>query len=272
MIFKPNYTLSVGALESLARIEKAKKAIGNLRLSPENLKEFQETAKIKSAHYSTVIEGNRLTLEQSTHVLKLNEYFLGRERDSRELRRCYEALGQVRIWVGEKILLKEEHIRILHALVMDNEGETITPTPYRDGQNVIKDGRTGAIVYLPPEAKDVPKLMREMIEWIHYNDDLPCPVVAAIAHYQFATIHPYFDGNGRTARLLTEIVLHLGGYGMNWLYSLEEYYVHNRGAYYEAISVGEHHNYYYGRREADISKWLEFFLEGMATSAEKVSK
>jgi Fic family protein len=94
------------------------------------------------------------------------------------------------------------------------------------------DATTGAIVYMPPEAKDVPSLMRAMLRWVHEAQDVPCPIVAGIAHYQFATIHPYYDGNGRTARLLTTLILHLGGYDLKGLYSLEEYYARNLGAYY----------------------------------------
>ena len=82
-------------------------------------------------------------------------------------------------------------------------------------------------------------------------------------------IHPYYDGNGRTARLLTTLILHLGGYDLKGLYSLEEYYARNLGAYYEAISIGESHNYYMGRAEADVTKWIEYFVEGMAVAFEK---
>ena len=100
------------------------------------------------------------------------------------------------------------------------------PTPYRDGQNVIRDSRSRAIVYMPPEAKDVGGLMKELLEWnrLPLASTLPCPIRAGIAHYQFATIHPYYDGNGRTARLLTTLILHLGGYDLKGLYSIEEYY------------------------------------------------
>ena len=66
--------------------------------------------------------------------------------------------------------------------------------------------------------------MQSMVEWINEYSTLPCPLIAGIAHYQFATIHPYYDGNGRTARLLTTLILHLGGYDLKGLYSLEEYY------------------------------------------------
>ena len=96
--------------------------------------------------------------------------------------------------------------------------------------------------------------------------------VAGIAHYQFATIHPYYDGNGRTARLLTTLILHLGGYDLKGLYSLEEYYARNLGAYYEALAIGSSHNYYQGRAEADITPWLEYFCEGVAESFENVRK
>jgi Fic family protein len=96
------------------------------------------------------------------------------------------------------------------------------------------------------------------------------PVKAAIAHYQYATIHPYYDGNGRTARLLTTLVLHLGGYGLKGLYALEEYYARDLGVYYEALTIGSSHNYYLGRSEADITRWIAYFIEGMADSFERV--
>ena len=153
---------------------------------------------------------------------------------------------------------------------MSDGKKKITPTPYRDGQNVIRDGARGTIIYMPPESKDVPALMRNLVAWIRESADLPCPVLAAIAHYQFATIHPYYDGNGRTARLLTTLILHLGGYDLKGLYSLEEYYAKNLLAYYRAISVGPSHNYYFGRAESDITEWIEYFIDGMAYACEKV--
>ncbi|MGC0371655.1 MAG: hypothetical protein DGJ47_000354 [Rickettsiaceae bacterium] len=94
-----------------------------------------------------------------------------------------------------------------------SDGKTdVNPTIYRDRHNIIKDTGTSTIVYMPPESKDVFCLMRNLVSRIKENKDLPCSIVADIAHYQFATIHPYYDGNGRTARLLTTLILHLGGY------------------------------------------------------------
>ena len=126
---------------------------------------------------------------------------------------------------------------------------------------------------MSPEAADVASLMRELIDWINAEiekAELPAPIIAAIAHYQFATIHPYYDGNGRTARLLTNLVLHKCGYGLKGIYSLEEYYARDLPAYYRALAVGESHNYYFGRVEADISGWVDYFCAGMADAFAKV--
>jgi len=100
-----------------------------------------------------------------------------------------------------------------------------------------------------------------------------CPIRAGIAHYQFATIHPHYDGNGRTARLLTALILHQGGYDLKGVYSLDEYYARNLGDYYEALTIGPSHNYYAyyaGRADSDITKWVDYFCEGVADSFENV--
>jgi Fic family protein len=112
--------------------------------------------------------------------------------------------------------------------------------------------------------------MAQLIDWINRKDDLPVPIRAGIAHYQCATIHPYYDGNGRTSRLLTTLILHLRGYDLKGLYALEEYYARDLRAYYDALTIGPSHNYYMGRADADITKWVAYFIAGMATSFEKV--
>jgi Fic family protein len=186
------------------------------------------------------------------------------------VRGYYAALDEVKHLAGSKAGLTEKSVQSLHALVMGAGKTRAKPTHYRDEQNVIRDSRTSRIFYMPPEAKVIPELMTEMVAWINAKDDLPVPLKAAIAHYQYATIHPYYDGNGRTARLLTTLILHLGGYGLKGLYALEEYYARDLKAYYEALTVGPSHNYHLGRAEADITGWVAYFIEGMATSFEKV--
>lgn len=268
--FEPNYKITSKIANDLMRIEAAKEKVMYLPLTPMVLASLRETARLYTTHYSTMIEGNSLSPDQVEDVLKHEGHFPGRERDEHEVKGYYAALAQVEKWAAQSNPATEKMIQTLHALVMADGRSKVLPTSYPDGQNVIRDGRTRAIVYMPPEAKDVPKLMKEMVNWIAGSNEAPCAVVAAIAHYQFATIHPYYDGNGRTARLLTTLILHLGGYDLKGLYSLEEYYARNLGGYYEAISVGESHNYYMGRAESDITKWVEYFIEGMAVSFENV--
>ena len=270
LIFKPNYEITPKTAQNLVQIESLREKILHLPLTPTVLKSLRESARLFTTHYSTMIEGNRLVPDQIEDVLKHRGHFPGRERDEHEVKGYYTALEKVEQWVNTSAMLTEKMIQSLHALVMGDGRRNASPTLYRDGQNVIKDGASGRIVYMPPEAADVQELMTSMVIWINDQEELPAPIIAGIAHYQFATIHPYYDGNGRTARLLTNLILHLGGYDLKGLYSLEEYYARNLGAYYDAISVGESHNYYMGRAESSITGWVEYFIEGMRHSFESV--
>lgn len=268
--FKPVYKITPEIVKYLMRIEAAKEKVALLPVNPTVLASLRETAKLYTTHYSTMIEGNQLQPEEIKEVIQLKGHFPGRERDEHEVKGYYAALEQLEQYSAQKHPVTEKVIQTLHALVMSDGRVRVKPTPYRDGQNVIKDGSTRTIVYMPPESKDVPGLMRNLVSWIKENEELPCPIVAGIVHYQFATIHPYYDGNGRTSRLLTTLILHLGGYDLKRLYSLEEYYAKNLLGYYRAISIGPSHNYYLGRAESDITDWVEYFTEGMAFAFEKV--
>lgn len=254
------------------QIEASRQAVEDLPITPSVLATLRETARLFSTHYSTMIEGNRLTQEQVAHVIARHDHFPGRERDEKEVLGYYAALDRVEQLAAARAPISAAQIQTLHALIMAGGRARVKPTAYRDGQNVIRDSLGGRIVYMPPEARDVPKLMTSLVTWLadSQKEQLPCPLRAGIAHYQFATIHPYYDGNGRTARLLTTLVLHLGGYSLKGLYSLEEYYARNLGAYYDALTIGPSHNYYLGRAEADITPWVEYFCQGMADSFSNV--
>jgi len=252
------------------RIEAVRQSITTLPITPRVLAKLRETARLFSTHYSTMIEGNRLTQEQVSKVIGKDQHFPGRERDQAEVKGYYAGLDEAERMAKHLEKTTETSIQKLHALVMAGGRSRVKPTPYRDGQNVIKDSRSRGIVYMPPEAKDVPVLMKQLTAWINQDNELPVPIKAGIAHYQYATIHPYYDGNGRTARLLTTLILHLGGYDLKGLYALEEYYARDLGAYYEALTVGPSHNYYEGRAKADITKWVAYFTTGMAEAFEKV--
>jgi len=271
-MFKPVFTITPQITQLLIRVELLKQEIQKLPITPIVLSSLRQSARLQTMHYSTYIEGNRLTLDQVENLIKVGSTFPGRKRDEEEILGYYAALEKIKPLSSIQNPLTEKDIQYLHALVMGKGKANVKPTAYRTSQNAIYDSYSKKIVYLPPEAQDVKKLMADLISWLNESEqsDLLCPLRAAIAHYQFATIHPYYDGNGRTARLLATIILHRGGYDLKGLYSLEEYYAKNLQAYYDALSLGPSHNYYFGRAQVDITSWLDYFCNGMIDSFEKV--
>ena len=264
-----NFSFNASIVRYLQTIERVRQAIRLTILPPVVAEQMRQQAHIRSTHYSTRIEGNRLTLKETEQVIRQGRLFPGRERDVGEVERYYQSLQQVEKWVEGKQKVTESRIRKIHALLY--RGRRAKPTPYRDGQNVIRE-TNGEIIYMPPEAEDVPGLMAELVGWIDESEaDLPVPVIAGMAHYQFVTIHPFYDGNGRTARTLTTWLLYQGGYDLGKFYALEEFYAEDLDGYYNALVTHPNHNYYFGRNEADITPWLDYFLKGMSAVFERVA-
>ena len=252
-------------------IEAACQTVRLTVLPPRVAERLRQQARVRSTHYSTRIEGNRLTLVEAEQAVLEERDFPGREHDVSEVQNYYRALQRVEEWAEQQLPITETLIRQLHALIFS--GLRARPTAYRDGQNVIRDSATGALVYLPPEAVDVPDLMRDMVAWVAQAErgELPVPVIAGLAHYQFVTIHPFYDGNGRTARALATLILYRHGYDLGRFYSLEEVYVQALPAYYAALQTHPHHNYYEGRAEADLTGWLAYFIHSMAVTFRRVA-
>jgi Fic family protein len=265
-MFEPNFQMRPKTVQALMDIEVSRQAVSSLPVTAKLLTSLRESARLNSTHYSTQIEGNRLTQEEVA-VVEKGGTFPNRKRDETEVKNYFRALDFVDELIEQSPAeLTVEMVQEIHGAVMEGKAN---PSPYRDGQNVIRESGSGNIIYMPPEWKDVPQLMEDLVDWINAQLDLAeftAPVIAGMAHYQFATIHPYYDGNGRAARLLTNLILHRAGYGLKGIYSLEEYYARNLEDYYAAISVGDSHNYYLGRAEADVSQWIEYFCQGMADS------
>lgn len=269
-MFEPRYRITGKVAKALMAIEADRQIVSALPLTVPMLESLRRSARLLSTHFSTQIEGNQLSPSQVKAVVEGEGNFPGRERDEAEVRHYFAGLEYVEKLGSRYAELSEKEIRTIHGLVMTGKAK---PTPYRKGQNVIRETRTGRTVYMPPEATDVPSLMKELVRWVNATlkeGELPMPVVASLAHYQFATIHPYFDGNGRTARLLTNLLLHRNGYGLNGIYSLEEYYAANLHGYYAGLTVGKSHNYYFGRVEGDVTPFITYFCVGMAEAFAKV--
>lgn len=270
MSYKYKFTNKI--VRDLMTIEAAREAVGSAALHPATSEALRRQARVRSTHYSTRIEGNRLTLKEARDVIAGELSLKGKERDVAEVRNYYNALQKVEEWSAAGMEITDERVRKLHAII--HKGGRAKATPYRKEQNVIRDAGSGAIVYLPPEGKDVPELMAGLFSWMNkaIKEQVPVPVVAGMAHYQFVTVHPFYDGNGRTARMLATWILYRGGYDLGKYFSLEEFYAGDLEGYYRALQTHPKHNYYDGRDRMDITSWLEYFLDSMSDVFTRVSK
>ena len=134
----------------------------------------------------------------------------------------------------------------------------------------VYDSKTGNPDYIPPEYSDVPGLLDELIEYVNTTDDHPL-IVGAVVHYQLVTIHPFEDGNGRTARLLSGYIMDLNGYGFNGIGSLEEYFAYDVDEYYDSIQMGLPALYYSGRENPPHPEiWINYFLRMVKLYSRKV--
>lgn len=134
----------------------------------------------------------------------------------------------------------------------------------------VYDSRTGYPEYIPPEYIDIPELLDELVDYVNTTDDHPL-IVAAVVHYQLVTIHPFEDGNGRTARLLSGYILDINGYGFNGIGSLEEYFAYDIEEYYDSIQMGLPVLYYSGRNNPPQPEiWINYFLRMVLLYSNKV--
>ncbi len=256
-MFKPRFTITNRINNALLDIERARGFLDAAKLKDDWIKEMQSAALILEAHHSTHIEGTQLTLSQSQRILTGKSVTGVRPDDRQELLNYKDAMNFVSEYLDKKTGITGELIKGIHQiLVKDVRGGALEPGRYREVQNYVVNSLTGRIIYTPPSAEEVPGLMGEFVEWLKKEKDIPPVLVAGIAQYKFVDIHPFLDGNGRTARVLCTLILYQSGYDFKRLFSLSEYYDKIRSEYYDAIqSVRE--------SDMDLTGWLEYFVDGL---------
>ncbi|RJP46326.1 MAG: Fic family protein, partial [Armatimonadetes bacterium] len=169
--------------------------------------------------------------------------------------------------------LTMEQVLSLHKVLMKDLLETEKIGYFRPGTvyivDELGDGRE-QLRYEGPPAKKVAFLINELLVWLVYADkDKIHPVLkAAIFHLQFATIHPFSDGNGRMSRLLSNIILCKSGWDFRKILVLEDYYNRDRLGYYNALNTIQGNHYHEGE---DITSWIEYFIEGFLVEARRVA-
>lgn len=259
-------------LKYIMEIEKNRYMVSTVKMSRSVASKLRKNSKKKSSYASNKIEGNPLSEKQVDEVIDQDErrHFLKPEQ---EVRNYFLALQ----FLEEKAKKKEKFSKklILDVQKYVEKGAAKEKIGLRGPMPpgvlfAVYDAQTGRPDYIPPEYSDIPDLLDELVEYVNTTDDHPL-IVAAIVHYQLVTIHPFEDGNGRTARLLSGYVLDINGYGFNGIGSLEEYFAYDVDEYYESIQMGLPALYYSGRDEPPHPEiWISYFLRMVHLYSAKV--
>ena len=263
-MFEPKYAITNEMLGAIAEIESLRERVAQARILPEREIELRYRATVEKVHSSTSIEGNPLTLKQVDSVLR-GQSMTRRQYAETEVRNYKRALDHIDKRKLEGSPLGSEDILKLHGLAMEGllpEGKT---GAIRSGPIYIVD-QDDRLKYTGPEAGTVRAKLEELVGWLSWGgaeNAHPC-IAAAILHYQFVSIHPFADGNGRTARLLAMLFLGLRGYDFNGSLVLDSYYSQERGDYYAALHGCQGEEY---REGQDITPWVSYFISGFLSSA-----
>lgn len=256
-MLRPEFVITPKINKALVEIERVRGFLDAAKLKDEWFADMQKKALILETHHSTHIEGTALSLEQAQSILEGKKVKGINRDDEKELTNYKKAMDFIVRYLGKDDPVTEGVIRELHKiLVKDVRGGQADPGSYRTIQNYVVDSRTQAIIYTPPPPLDVPALMREFVDWINAAKDISPILIAGITQFQFVHIHPFIDGNGRTARILSTMILYKMGYDFKQLFTISEYYDKDRPSYYQAIQSVR-------RSNMDMTAWLEYFVEGL---------
>lgn len=261
------YRLDEGALRSgTERVERLRWLFDNLGLDPRHQEWFKHRAWIRTVHGTTRIEGNSLN---DLEVEELLERGLpARQKDALEVVATRDALAFVDDLAARRGLrVDEQAIREIHRRVLDGIDPMLRPGEYRKGENRVADAE-GGLIFSTPVSGDVPDLMHRFGRWLRTGGDgRPPVVVSALAHLELVGIHPFYDGNGRTARALSRLLLVRGGYALNGLVSVDAYLDLQRREYFAAIRAALGRTY---ARGYDATPFVRYFVEAIAGAAEHV--
>lgn len=281
-MYKPKYSISNNLLKYIGRIEACREIITNAPLVPAWEARFREDAVVRSIHHGTHLEGNEITKEQAERLVRLevkdgeqagqaaqDAGIYARHRDIQEVINYRSVLEWIDTHASGgrgKSLYAEETLKKLHALVIQNLDAGEQQTGYRTQQVVVRSVDTGEVAFRPPLSPDVPFLIEEFFTWLISSDaqDIHPIIRAGIIHYELVRIHPFADGNGRTARATAMLVLYSEGYDVKRFFSLEEYFDKDVQEYYRAILSVQQND------AQDMTYWLEYFSYGLAVELDKI--
>lgn len=272
-MFNPKYVLTDSIVAMLTSIAESKGIISRAKILPQNEIKLRRQALIRMTHSSTEIEGNILNLKQ-VEAIMVHKKINAPSREIYEVENYLKALKYIDQIISKRELVTEKTLLKIHKLVTNKTLPQNQSGRYRTGPIFVVRRRLGfpnETVYTGPDAKNVSQLTQDLITWLEESrsEDINPVIVAGILHQEIAAIHPFSDGNGRTARAMATLILYERGYDFRRLFALEDYYNKNRAKYYEAINIGK--NYQTSQeRKTDLTSWLEYFIRGFKEEIDNV--
>lgn len=268
-MLNPKYSISPKTLSNIGGIAEIKAVVERSRVLPLNEAQLRRQAILRMAHTSTSIEGNKLAQFEVGKVIE-GKTVRAPQKDILEVENYYQALKLLDEMSKNKHPIAIEEILILHKQVIKGLVDEKKTGKFRPADvyvlDDLGDGRE-ILRFKAPPAPKVKKLTENLLAWLKLSKKDVHPIIrAGILHLEFVSIHPFTDGNGRVARLLTQLQLYKDGWDFRKILVLEDYYNKDRLSYYNAEQEVQGKNY---KEDADFTSWLEFFTTGFLVEARK---
>ncbi|HOD00498.1 MAG TPA: Fic family protein [Myxococcota bacterium] len=273
MMFNARFAYTDSMVGNLMRIEAARRVVDILPLPPAGILDLKRVARQKSSRGSVAIEGN--PLDEAGALRAIAAADRSPDEHQQEIRNYWRALEWLEDRVAAGLVIDQGFIKALHGIIIVRTGGGRRgPSEYRSTECPVVDVVTRTIDYAPPRPRDVPALMADLAAWVESDRAraLPGPVAAALLAHRFVSIHPFNDGNGRTARALATAALWRSGYYMQGFLSVEELYNSKRGEYYDSLQMGLPADFYSGRHDADHTRWIEYFVRVLYDASTQIGQ
>jgi Fic family protein len=290
-MYNPKFDINSNILLNISNIEASKAIIGSAPLIPAYEKQFRNEAIVKQVHFGTKLEGNDLSFSEVAKLIE-GEKVSAHDRDVQEVINYRNAVRYLEELIslhesklplpGEKIsaeekmeknspnfIYTEEIIRRIHKITVERIIEERQAGVYRNAQVILENTHTGEVVFKPPPSVEVPYLIKDFLSWLNLKENNIHPVIkSGIAHYVLVAIHPFIEGNGRTARAISTLVLIVEGYDIKGLFALEEYFDRNAQDYY--LSLQKVSAQKGSLDQKNLTVWLEYYTKALAVEMGRI--